>query len=55
MFRQCGGFLLFAFFLPLIVRAAEEGRLITYPEIHGNAIVFTCEGDLWTTTAPTPT
>ena len=50
MFRQCGGFLLLAFFLPLLVRAADEGRLMTYPDIHGTTIVFTYEGDLWTTT-----
>jgi tricorn protease len=50
MFRQYGGSMLLALFLPLLVRAADEGRLMTYPDIHGKAIVFTYEGDLWTTT-----
>ena len=27
--------------------AAEEGRFLRYPSIHGDKIVFTYEGDLW--------
>jgi tricorn protease len=27
--------------------AANEGRFLRYPDIHGNRIVFTYEGDLW--------
>ncbi len=37
--------LVMAFSLPLF--AQEQARFMTYPDIHGNEIVFTYEGDLW--------
>jgi tricorn protease len=36
---------------PLSSTAAAPGRFMTYPDIHGDTIVFTYEGDLWTVPA----
>jgi tricorn protease len=36
-----------ALFLPLVAFAADEGRFMRYPDIHGSTMVFTYEGDLW--------
>ncbi len=36
------------FFVPSMLQAeGTEGRFMRYPDIHGNAIVFTYENDLW--------
>ncbi len=35
------------YFAGTYVRAAEQGRFMTYPDIYKNKIVFTYEGDLW--------
>ena len=37
--------------LPLAALAAEEGRFMRHPDIHGSTMVFTYEGDLWTAPA----
>ena len=37
-----------ALLLVLSMRAQEEARLLRFPAIHGNQIVFTCAGDLYT-------
>ncbi len=34
--------------LPLVAVAAEEGRFMRHPDVHGSTLVFTYEGDLWT-------
>ena len=39
--------LLFIFFSAQLVLAADEGRLMTYPDIYKDKIVFTYENDLW--------
>ncbi len=38
---------LFLFFTVQVVLAADEGRLMTYPDIYKDKIVFTYENDLW--------
>jgi len=37
-----------AILLTTAVPAAVEGRFMTYPDIHGDRLVFSYEGDLWT-------
>jgi tricorn protease len=37
-----------AFFLCYLVMAQDEARLLRFPAIHGNQVVFTCAGDLYT-------
>jgi len=39
--------LLLLFFSSQLVLAADEGRLMTYPDIYKDKIVFTYENDLW--------
>ena len=34
--------------IPVIISAADEGRFMQYPDIQGDKIVFSYEGDLWT-------
>ena len=44
-------FLLILFFIPLLLFATDESRLLRFPAIHGNQIVFTYAGDLYTVPA----
>jgi len=37
-----------ALFLCYLVMAQDEARLLRFPAIHGNQVVFTCAGDLYT-------
>lgn len=34
--------------IPFTLQSAEEGRLLRFPDIHGNQVVFMYGGDLWT-------
>jgi len=37
--------------MPLLLNAREEGRLLRFPDIHGNQVVFMYGGDLWAASA----
>jgi len=37
-----------ALFLCYMMMAQDEARLLRFPTIHGNQVVFTCAGDLYT-------
>jgi len=41
-------FLLSLIFLPFLIQAQEEARLLRFPAVHGNQVVFTYAGDLYT-------
>ena len=37
-----------AFYSAIMMMAQDEARLLRFPTIHGNQVVFTCAGDLYT-------
>ena len=50
-FRSLVTGMLVLFLIPLALQAADEGRLLRFPDIHGDNIVFMYGGDLWTVSA----
>ena len=40
----------FTALIPLSLAAQSQGRLLRFPDIHGNQVVFSYAGDLWLTT-----
>ena len=41
----------FGLLFPILAAAAEEGRFMRTPDIHGSTVIFTYEGDLWSVPA----
>ncbi len=50
MYKKISKFyvLLVITFVPLLLQAHEDARMIRYPDINGNQIVFVYAGDIWT-------